>query len=138
MDAKSITTVTVGLSLHPHPCSASIRVPEKSPKVPSSFLGLGPVPHGVGLDRGLVHVGHVVALVEGGKDGVVAEVALAEAVADRVGGDVGSSHGKGGPEDSSGPAVVVASVGNGVGGVLGLDAEPGSADDLRVGYAEQG
>ena len=111
---------------------------EISPEVPSSFLCFSIVPEPPGLVRFLIHVGHIVALIESSEVGILAEISFTEIVTDCVGGDIGASNGKGDCENSSGPAVVVASVKDGKWGYLGEDPVVGPGEGFGIGNAEDG
>ena len=111
-DAKSRSTVAIGLSVDPNPGTSSIKRVEVGPEVPPSGLCLIPVPKRPGLPRQLVHIGHVVARVEGSEFGIVSEISFAEFVPDCVTRDVRASNGESSSCDTSCPSVVVASVGD--------------------------
>ena len=111
---------------------------EISPEVPSSLLCFSVVPEPPGLVRFLIHVGHIVALIESSEVGVLAEISFTEVVSDCIGGDIGASNGKGDCENSSGPAVVVASVKDGKWGYLGEDSVVGPGEGFGIGNAEDG
>lgn len=138
MQNHSIAAVSTRLVVDPDPSATSVVVVKVSPKVPPSLFGLGPVPQRPAFLGSLVHEGHVVALAEFCELRVAAEIALAEIVANRVRSDVGPSDWQGDRENSPGPAIVVASIQNCEGSVLGLDVVEGPSECLLGGNAENG
>jgi hypothetical protein len=92
-----------------------------SPHVPSSLLGACPVPHRPCLLGRLIHVRHKSTVIELREPGVVAEVSLAKVISHLVAADIASSDGKSHREDSSCPAVIVATVSDSEGSVLYSD-----------------
>lgn len=122
---RSVSAIAVGLPVDIHPCPSAVVMVEIAPKVPSSIFGLGPVPHTPGGDGSLVHIGHIVAIVELGPFGVISKVTLAELVTRVVVQEIVPTHGDSHLDHSSRPAVVITAVYHREGRVLDCDLVEG-------------
>ena len=81
-----------------------------SPHVPCSRFCLIPIPQGPCLLGGVIHILHIPAVVEFCKLRVSSEISLAQLISCIVTCDITASHWQGHWENSSSPAVIVASV----------------------------
>lgn len=106
-------------------------VVEVPPKVPSTGLRLAPVPQRPCLPRQLVHERHVVPRGKSCESGSLPKVAFTDFVTNCVTADVSAPNWKSSGEDTSGPAIVVASVDDCERSVLDLDRVEGPGDIFR-------
>lgn len=95
----------------PSPGSSVVVGVEVTPESPSSALGQLPVPKSPGSSWSGVHPLHVVAVLELGEFGMGSPVVLAELVSGFEWVDIVSSDWWGNCENSTGPTIVVSSVG---------------------------
>lgn len=82
---KSRSAVAI-VQADPDPSSASVVMVKVAPVVPLSLLCLRPVPQVIGLVRPLIHVVHVVAVIEGGPLGSVTEEPFTNIITSLVSG----------------------------------------------------
>jgi len=113
-------------------------VVEVSPEIPPAILNLAPVPGDPGGDGALIHKWHVETIVELGPSCVAAKVSLAESVSGLIINEVIAAHGDCHLDDSSGPAVVIASIDHGEGSELDGDVVERTLEGPVRGDADEG
>ena len=123
-----MSAISIGLTIDVHPCSSSVVVVEVSPEIPSSIFDLAPIPGDPGGKGALIHVWHVVTIVEFGPSCLAAKVALAKFASCIIINEIVTAHGDCHLEDTACPAVIIAAIDHGEGSILDSDLVEGSLE----------
>ena len=109
-----------------------------SPHIPSSSSGLGPIPERPGLLGSLVHIRHIEPVVKGSEFRVVSKISFTKVITNLETSNVRTTDRKSHSEDTSSPAIVIATVGDSERSILDCDGVVRTLSHFVVTYTQNG